>query len=237
MHNRMLDAAMGVLVLTLLLSTGLLYRQEKAAAGVGAAAAPAAVLIDPGHGGEDGGAAAADGTLEKNLNLAISLKLRDMLALWGFPVAMTRETDISIYDAGATTARQMKVSDMKNRLALYEQAATVISIHENHFSVPKYAGAQVFYSGNHPDSVRLAEAIRTQILTGIQPDNRRELKKATDGIFLLYHTKTPAVLVECGFLSNPAESASLKEPAYQQKMAFAVCLGFLDYSAAEPTGG
>ena len=190
---------------------------------------PAAILIDPGHGGEDGGTAAADGTLEKNINLAVGLCLRDMFRLWGYSVAMTRETDVSIYEAGASTTRQMKSSDMRRRLELYNQAALVISIHQNHFSVEKYHGAQVFYSGNDPASLALATAVREQLIRQTQPENTRELKKATDGIFLLYHTTRPAILVECGFLSNPAEREQLKNPAYQQKIACAVFGGYWQY--------
>lgn len=190
---------------------------------------PAAILIDPGHGGEDGGTTAADGTLEKNINLAVGLCLRDMFRLWGYPVTMTRETDVSIYEAGASTTRQMKSSDMRRRLEMYNQAALVISIHQNHFSVAKYHGAQVFYSGNDPASLSLATAVREQLIRQTQPDNTRELKKATDGIFLLYHTTRPAILVECGFLSNPAEREQLKAPAYQQKIACAVFGGYWQY--------
>lgn len=198
--------------------------------------ATAAVLIDPGHGGEDGGTVAEDGTLEKNINLAISLHLRDMLMVWGFPVSMTRQTDISIHSPECTSTRGIKVSDMQNRLALYEQADTVIAIHQNHFSVEKYSGAQVFYSGNHAYSEQLAAAIQASVVAHLQPENTRQIKKATDGIYLLSHTQRPAVLVECGFLSNPAERQRLKSTAYQQAMAAAVLVGFLDYQNTKYQG-
>lgn len=187
------------------------------------------ILIDPGHGGLDGGTQAADGTMEKNINLAIALDLRDMLFISGFPVQMTRETDISIHEEGLSSISQQKVSDMRCRLALYESAQTVISIHQNHFGVPKYHGTQVFYSPNHQGSACLASTIRETVISGLQPDNTRELKKAGDGIYLLYHTTRPAVLVECGFLSNPGERESLKNPAYQQRMAFAIAGGYWRY--------
>ena len=187
------------------------------------------ILLDPGHGGEDGGTAATDGTLEKNINLAISLQLRDMLLLWGYPVDMTRETDISIHDNDAVTVREKKVSDMHNRLRLYEQAELIISVHQNHFSVPKYHGAQVFYSGESEDSRQLAEAVRFQLVQQVQPDNTRELKQATDGIFLLHHTTRPAILVECGFLSNPEEREKLKSKNYQQRIAYGIFSGYWQY--------
>lgn len=190
------------------------------------------LLIDPGHGGADGGAQAQDGTLEKNINLAVGADLRDMLVVCGFSVVMTRDADISIHDPQDTTIRSKKVSDMRNRLALYEQASAVISLHQNHFSVPKYSGAQVFYSPNHTDSARLATCIR-QALVQVQPQNTREIKAATDGIYLLYHTTRPAVLLECGFLSNPAERELLKSPAYRRQLAFAVMGGYWNYLIQE----
>lgn len=193
--------------------------------------AVAPLLLDPGHGGEDGGTAAPDGTLEKNINLAIALDLRDMLRLCGVPVSMTREVDISIHDSDCTTARQKKVSDMQKRLKLYNQAETVIAIHQNHYDVSKYKGAQVFYSANHEAGQLLATSIQQSLTQRLQPDNTRQIKKATDGIFLLHHTNRPAVLVECGFLSNPEELDLLKTPAYQQQIAFCVMAGYFEHIA------
>lgn len=184
------------------------------------------VLIDPGHGGFDGGAVAEDGTTEKHLNLAISLCLHDLLYVCGVPVEMTRTTDMGLEEDASASIRDKKVSDMRKRLTLYNEASMVISIHQNHFSVPKYSGTQVFYSANHPDGAVLAENIRQSVVDWVQPQNKRELKKATDGIYLLYHTTTPTVLVECGFLSNPEEREKLKTPAYQQQLAFAIMAGY-----------
>lgn len=187
------------------------------------------LLIDPGHGGPDGGASAQDGTKEKDINLAVSLDLYDILRVCGFPVVMTREADISIHAPDAVTIREKKVSDMHNRLALYEKADAVLSIHQNHFSSTKYSGAQSFYSPNHPDSQVFAAAVQAAIVHMVQPDNTREIKKASDDIYLLHHTQRPAVLIECGFLSNPAERQELKTPQYRQKLAFAVAAGYWNY--------
>ena len=191
------------------------------------------VLIDPGHGGFDGGAVAEDGTTEKHLNLAVAMCLRDMLYVCGVPVEMTRQTDVGLEEDSSVTVRERKVSDMRQRLMRYDAASLVISIHQNQFSDSRYSGTQVFYSANHPDSVVLAQAVRESVIEWVQPLNTRELKKATDGIFLLYHTATPAILVECGFLSNPQEREQLKLPAYQQQMAFAVLAGFWMYRSYE----
>lgn len=194
-----------------------------------ASSAPRLLLIDPGHGGEDGGAQAADGTLEKNINLAVGLNLRDMLRVWGIPVEMTRQEDVSIGSPTDSTVRSRKSRDMHRRLELYQTASAVISIHQNHFSAAQYHGAQMFYSANHPDSRRLAECLRFSVVSGLQPDNTRELKQATDGIYLLYHAQCPAVLVECGFLSNPEERDQLKKAEYQQQMAWCIMTGYLRY--------
>ena len=183
----------------------------------------------------DGGCSSADGKTEKGINLNILLSVRDMARLFGYNVEATRIKDISIHDKGVEGLRNQKISDMENRLALFNKYpyCVCVSIHQNTFTDPKYSGAQMFYSGNHPDGARLAEHIRQSIVSGVQPDNRRELKKATDGIYLLYHTQTPAVLVECGFLSNPEECALLCRPDYRQRMAAAIAFGFVVY-AAEP---
>lgn len=186
------------------------------------------LLIDPGHGGEDGGATGIDGVSEKTLNLSIATNLHDILSVCGISVKMTREDDVSIHDEGCSGIRQIKVSDMNNRLKLYDAADATVSIHQNHFSVAKYHGAQVFYSAAHPLSSSLATSVRERILSLVQPNNTRELKKATDSIFLLHRTTKPAILVECGFLSNPQECEQLQESSYQQQMAFAIAVGVLD---------
>ena len=141
---------------------------------------------------------------------------------------MTRDTDVSIHDAGCTTTRQMKVSDMNNRLKQYDDAAIAVSIHQNHFSVSKYSGTQVFYSTAHPLSAQLAASVRERVITHLQPKNTRELKQATDSIFLLHRTVKPAILVECGFLSNAQENNKLKQSDYQKQMALAIAVGLLD---------
>lgn len=187
------------------------------------------VLIDPGHGDFDGGASAPDGTLEKNLNLDISLQLRDMLTLCGVSVVMTRDSDVSISSVGDASIREKKISDMQNRLHLYNQASLVIAIHQNNFQSSAYSGTQVFYSANHTNSKCLAAHLQNTVVRLVQPQNTRQIKKATDGIYLLHHTTAPAVLVECGFLSNPQELSQLKSAGYRQKMAWAIALGYWNY--------
>ncbi|MBR4727665.1 MAG: N-acetylmuramoyl-L-alanine amidase [Clostridia bacterium] len=193
------------------------------------------VVIDPGHGGFDGGASAEDGTLEKTINLQIALAVRDCLDAMGVRTVMTRTQDSGTNDADAGGLHEKKVSDLNNRLALMhkDQNRIFVSIHQNHFSESQYYGTQVFYSGNHPDSIQLAECIRASVVTDLQPENRRELKRSGSEIYLLHHAQVPAVMVECGFLSNAAETAKLKSEPYQKQLAFLIALGILDYLQAE----
>ena len=187
------------------------------------------ILLDPGHGGADGGAVGDDGTQEKDINLAVALPLRDMLSLFGYEVRMTRDSDISIHSPEYTTIKEQKISDLKNRLVMYEQAALVVGIHQNKFEVPRYFGTQVFYSVNNPSSELLADSIRENVISLLQPQNTRELKKGDKNIYLLHKTSVPAVLVECGFLSNPEERDKLKTEAYQHQMAYAILAGIMQY--------
>ncbi len=186
------------------------------------------ILIDPGHGGADGGASGADGTLEKDLNLAISFPLRDLLTVMGYRVGMTRTEDVMIHTEG-TSLRERKISDIRNRSAMAEQADLTVSIHQNKFPQTQYYGTQVFYSGNTAESQVLADSVRTQVVEMLQPNNTRQLKRGTSDVYLLHHATRPMILVECGFLSNEAERERLKTQEYQRQMAFAVTAGIITY--------
>ena len=187
------------------------------------------IIIDAGHGGDDGGAT-ANGIVEKNINLSISKVLSDIFTSNGYNVIMTRTDDKSINTDG-TTLREKKVSDMKNRLEIYnsDENNIVISIHQNKFEQEKYSGTQIFYSTNNENSKLLAESIRNSVVNLLQPENTRECKKATKEIYLLYNAKIPAVIVECGFISNYSEAEKLKTESYQKQLAFSIYLGVLDY--------
>lgn len=189
------------------------------------------VIIDAGHGGPDGGTSADDGTLEKDINLQIAHKLNAVLQSMGIETVMIRTEDISIHDESSETIRQKKVSDLRNRLDIMNNTddAIFVSIHQNHFSNSKYSGAQVFYSKNNPLSKKLAESIRQPIVSYLQNNNTREIKKSGSEIYLLNNAKTPAVMVECGFLSNRADTQNLINEEYQQKLAFTIAIGITDY--------
>lgn len=206
--------------------SGLAARQTVRSAAADAVSPPA-ILIDAGHGGADGGAVGCDGTQEKHHNLAIALPLADMLAVCGYPVVTTRNDDISIHTQGETL-RAQKISDLQNRLALLNRSLITVSIHQNQFPVAKYHGTQVFFAP-YGDSGRLAECIREQVVALLQPQNTRQCKQASSDIYLLSEAARPAVIVECGFLSNPEECAKLGTEDYRQQMAFSVLAGILQY--------
>ena len=176
------------------------------------------IIIDAGHGGFDGGASTDDGVSEKGINLDIALYLKEYLNLFGFNVVMTRETDTSTESEGLTTIRSKKSSDLHNRMSLMEKTdnAIFVSIHQNHFSSSKYKGAQVFYSPQFSEqSSLLAESIQESIVYYLQKDNTRQIKPCGTSVYLIYKAVKPAVLVECGFLSNPDDSENLQNEIYQ----------------------
>lgn len=194
------------------------------------------VIIDPGHGGIDGGAIGVGGVVEKGINLDISLKLKVFFQQAGYRVIMTREDDRSIHDEDSDTIREKKTTDIHNRFKFMEEnpKAIFISIHQNKYEQSQYSGTQVFYSVNNDNSKLLAQMIQTRVKKLLQPNNGREIKTAGDNLYLLYHAKSPAVLVECGFLSNSREAQLLQDPNYQNQMAFAIFCGTLDlYSGVE----
>lgn len=188
------------------------------------------IVIDAGHGGEDGGAVSESGVLEKDINLSIANDTSALFYLLGFDVTQTRKTDIAL-DNGEDTIRKRKVSDMKKRLEIFNSSKenTIISIHQNKFSESKYHGTQIFYSPNNPKSKQLADSIKYSVKGLLQPDNERECKKADSGIYLLKNTNNPAVIVECGFISNGEECKNLLDSQYQKQMAYSITAGFLSY--------
>ena len=175
------------------------------------------IVIDPGHGGEDGGAVSCTGKNESNFNLQISLRLNDLFHLLGYETVMIRTTDVSVYTSGDTIA-QRKVSDLKQRVRIVQRTsdAVLVSIHQNTFPEGKYSGAQVFYAAS-PGSEELSARIQADLVASLNPGSSRKEKKG-EGIYLLEKANCPAVLIECGFLSNEAEEAKLRSPDYQKKL-------------------
>ena len=175
------------------------------------------IVIDPGHGGIDGGATSCTGALESGFNLEISLRLNDLLHFLGYQTKMIRTEDISVYQKGDTIARK-KISDLKERVRMIGQTENpmLLSIHQNYFPDGKYSGAQVFYAQTE-GSQFLAERLQQDFVKYLNPGSKRQAKKSS-GIYLMEHVTCPAVLIECGFLSNPEEEAMLRSREYQQKL-------------------
>lgn len=169
--------------------------------------------------------------MEKDINLLIATKLKHYLTLGGFDVIMTREADTGTEEDPSDTISNRKVSDMRNRLETMGEnpEAIFVSVHLNKFTSSSAVGAQVFYSPNHESSQPLAENIQSSIVSKLQPENDRVVKKGDKSIYLLKNAKIPAVIVECGFLSNPGELTLLKDDEYQSKMAFSIYCGILEY--------
>lgn len=189
------------------------------------------VIIDAGHGGEDGGATGDDGTLEKDLNLDIAFKLRDMLQANGVHVIMTRTQDILLYDRSEDYNGKKKVLDLKARLEIVKQNpdALFISIHMNAFPQKKYDGLQVYFPLGDIRSEALATVIQNNIKSTLQPQNLRRPKGAGSNIYLLNKNTNTSVLVECGFLSNDEECARLNTQAYRQQLALILCESIIKY--------
>ena len=213
-----------------------------AAVGVGWAvqgrdSVPAAVLsgqsvrwiLDAGHGGEDGGAVSPSGVVESQINLEIAQRVDSILGFYGEPARMLRTEDISLHDSDAVTLREKKVSDLHNRAQAAQECpdATLVSIHQNIFQQSRYRGTQVFYAPTE-GSRELAQAIQSAVRETLQPENTRESKPIPDSVYLMNHVPNRAVLVECGFLSNPEEEQALQDPDYQTQLAAVVAVGCLN---------
>ncbi len=174
------------------------------------------IIIDAGHGGEDGGASSCTGVLESDINLQIALRLDDLMHLLGFETKMIRTTDVSVYTEGKTIGAK-KVSDLKNRVKIVNETegGILISIHQNTFPQGKYSGAQVFYSAQVAQP--MAQAMQSAFTSTLNQGSNRKCKQAK-GVYLMQRIQRPGLLVECGFISNPEEEASLRAGEYQQKI-------------------
>lgn len=189
------------------------------------------IVIDPGHGGEDGGAVSCTGKNESMFNLQISLRLNDLLHLLGYDTVMIRTTDTSVYTAGQTIA-QKKVSDLKQRVRIVDRTYNpiLVSIHQNTFPEGKYSGAQVFYASS-AGSQELAKQLQDALVSALKPGSNRRAKQGS-GIYLLDKINAPGILVECGFLSNPQEEALLSTSDYQKKLCCVISASLSQFLAS-----
>lgn len=175
------------------------------------------IIVDPGHGGVDGGAISCSGISESTYNLQIALKLRDLLHFMGYETVMIRESDVSVYTTGNTIA-QKKISDLKERVRIVKdtQNPILLSIHQNYYPDSRYSGPQVFYPKTN-GSKELAQQLQDELNESLTSGKRRQTKQAS-GIYLMEHISCTGVLIECGFLSNPEEEAKLRNDQYQRKV-------------------
>lgn len=188
------------------------------------------VVIDPGHGGMDSGAVSASGIKEKDLNLAIAQKTRMLMKLTGIETVMTRDSDISLnYEEGAAV-RKNKQADLRARADVAQRfpKSDFISIHMNKFEQSQYSGAQVFY-GTNPQSQQMAQQLQDAFRQVLNPGNDRKIKPAPDSVYIMKKITAPAVIAECGFLSNPQEAEQLAQDDYQTKAALAIVGAYLQY--------
>ncbi len=185
------------------------------------------VVIDSGHGGNDPGKVGVDGSLEKEINLEIALRLKQYLELEDIEVVMTRESDMGLYQEEDTSK---KMADMRNRCQLINDAKpdVVVSIHQNSYHEEYVSGGQVFYYQDSAKGKELAEILQERFTYVLGTENRR-LAKANGNYYLLLHVKSPIVIVECGFLSNWKEAALLQQEDYQDRLAWTIHMGIMEY--------
>jgi N-acetylmuramoyl-L-alanine amidase len=188
------------------------------------------VIIDAGHGGEDGGAVSDAGVPESGINLQIARALQAVLHFCGQSTVMTRPDEAAVYSENASTIREKKVSDLHNRVSLIESISDgrLISIHQNSIpGHPSVHGAQVFYAAAAL-SDKMASAIQDALNEAINIDKARQCKQISSDIYLMKNVTCPAVLVECGFMSNRTEATALQEGTYQKKLAVVIAAGYLN---------
>ncbi len=188
-------------------------------------------VLDAGHGGEDGGAVAFDGTLEKDLNLSFCNNISLYFDLFGIDYIIIRDSDCSVGDTSLDTIRKRKASDIHKRHEIINSYdnSVLLSIHQNMFSVEKYYGTQIFYDRSFPESESLSKILQFTVKNFLQPENNRKIKKTDDSIFLLYKADRPSVMVECGFMSNFNELSMLKSPEYQSQFSYFITKGIIQF--------
>lgn len=222
-------AAAALLLVLSAVTVSILLPPKAVETSVSVSAGKTVWVIDAGHGGEDGGAVAADGSKESDMNLVIARRLDALLVFLGEETRMTRTEDISIHDASASTLREKKRSDLENRVELVNstQGAILVSIHQNSLpSSKRTQGAQVFY-GKEEGSAELANTVQRALNQTVNAGNEKTKKAIDASIFLMKNVTAPAILIECGFLSNESETALLKSADYQQKLAIVIASGLL----------
>ena len=194
------------------------------------------VVLDAGHGGEDGGCE-GNGLVEKDLTLDITFRIASLLREQGINVILTRDTDVLLYDKNSDYTGKKKYQDVRRRLEIAQgqENPVLVSIHMNYFAQTQYSGLQVWYSKHDARSRILANLVQSNVKTELQPNNNRGIKEATSSIFLLNNATFPAVLIECGFLSNVDESRALGDENYRQKLSEIIFRSIMTYISQNNT--
>lgn len=188
------------------------------------------IVIDAGHGKPDEGAESSNGTTEAETNLKIALKLQNLLEQSGSSVILTRSDENAIYDVDAKTLKQKKISDIHNRVKIGNESSAdiFVSIHLNKIPQQQYDGWQTFYNAKSAEGKKLAELIQNNLNDAIQKENNR-VAKTIDNIYIIKNVEIPTTIVECGFLSNPEEEKLLLNDEYQNRLAWGIYNGIIDY--------
>ena len=188
------------------------------------------IVIDAGHGKPDEGAESSNGTTEAETNLKIALKLQNLLEQSGCSVILTRSDENAIYDIDSTTLKQKKISDIHNRVKIGNESSAdiFVSIHLNKIPQSQYDGWQTFYKEGNSDGQKLAVSIQNSLKDAIDRENNR-VAKTIDNIYIIKHVEIPTTIVECGFLSNPEEEKLLLDNTYQDKLAWGIYNGIIEY--------
>ena len=217
-------------VFVFILTTGNAEEQNKYISTVSLPASGKTIVIDAGHGVPDEGAQSSNGTTEAETNLKIALKLQNLLEQSGCTVILTRSDENAIYDIDSKTLKQKKISDIKNRVKIGNESSAdiFVSIHLNKIPQSQYDGWQTFYKEGSEDGARLAKTIQENLNKTIQKENNR-IAKTIDKVYIIKYVEIPTTIVECGFLSNPDEEKLLLEDEYQNKLAWGIYNGIIDY--------
>ena len=188
------------------------------------------IVVDAGHGVPDEGAQSSNGTTEAETNLKIALKLQSLLEQSGSTVILTRSDENAIYDLDSKTLKQKKISDIHNRVKIGNESSAdlFISIHLNKIPQNQYWGWQCFYKEGNEQSMKLAKSLQENLNEAIQKENKRVAMKL-DNVYIMKHVEIPISIVECGFLSNPEEEQLLLTDEYQDKLAWGIYNGIIDY--------
>jgi len=223
----------GMVLLAMLCFTFQSAKLEENAVAVPTVALPVTnrvIVLDAGHGKPDEGARSSRGTTEAETNLKIAKKLQNLLEQSGATVILTRSDENAIYDAEESSLRQKKVSDIHNRVRIGNESSAdiFVSIHLNKIPQQQYWGWQCFYQLGNDKSIKLAKSVQNNLNEAIQRENKRVPMKL-DNVYIMKHVEIPTTIVECGFLSNPEEEQMLLEDTYQEKLAWGIYNGIMEY--------